>query len=188
MYFGDINMNKPKNYIFKTDNTEMIKVFEKYFDKECISLGSMCRKLPFILMELSNINSEEWFLRVKFDKFRERFLTTVASQSTVLVEIENSVEMHGTKIGNSLHVLNEMFDNDKRIIKTPCSHGIAEFLYSKCKYRYEKIRYSDDYMFVFKIQKLTGLLNTIKSWLTSSSETISDVTVIKSDSSKIIAN
>ena len=160
-------MIKPKNYKFSPNADEKyVAVFSKYFEKECISLGSLCRKLPFLLMELADINGAQWFLKVQLDEARSRFLT---------------------KIANSLHVLNELFDNDKKVIRTPCSYGIAEFVYQKNKYRYEKIRYNDNYMFVFQVKPLNGFIEKIKKFFRTAKEGITNIKLIKVDGAPVVA-
>lgn len=181
-------MIKPKNYKFSPNADEKyVTVFSKYFEKECITLGSLCRKLPFLLMELADINGAQWFLKVQLDEARSRFLTKIACDEFDFCTIENSSETHGTKIANSLHVLNELFDNDKKVIRTPCSYGIAEFVYQKNKYRYEKIRYNDNYMFVFQVKPLNGFIEKIKKFFRTAKEGITNIKLIKVDGAPVVA-
>lgn len=136
-----------------------IEVMKKYFDNGTASIGSLCRKLPFLLLDLVGNSIDDYSLIVTYDAQNKNFLTKISTDLEEKFRIDNSVTKQGVNEANSLKILRKMFEKDK-FVKTPCSYAQVQIEYNHGVYIYEKSKVvisADLTKFIFKISNKTSL-------------------------------
>lgn len=86
---------------------------KKYFDNGTASIGSLCRKLPFLLLDLVGNSIDDYSLIVTYDAQNKNFLTKISTDLEEKFRIDNSVTKQGVNEANSLKILRKMFEKDK---------------------------------------------------------------------------
>lgn len=158
-----------------------VEVINKYFSTGTVSIGSLCRKLPYLLLDLVGDTTDNWTVAVGYDSTERNFTTRISIDIADKFRIENSVTKHGVNEVNSLKMLEKEFEKDK-FLKTPCTYAKIELVYNHNIYLYEKSKYMDTSgpRFVFKVINKTSLMRRLVNRLMPANNKISSVKIIKS--------
>lgn len=162
-----------------TDND--VKIVNKYFSTGIVSIGSLCRKLPYLLLDLVGNTKKEYSVVVEYDEIEHNFITIISAGDKHKFEIENSVTRHGVDESNSISMLKKQFIKDK-FIKSPCSYAKIGVNYNHKTYVYEKQKSSKRNLqiFSFKVSNTTSLFRKLLSYLLPSNNKIGNIKVMAS--------
>lgn len=115
-------------------------VLQKYFAGEVVTVGSLIRKLPYLLIDFARHNQKPWYMYITYDKVHARFVTKLTCPESH----DKIVFLHclkdGVKYENTLEVLNKAFLSDKWVpmpvnfskVLLTCNDG-HEYIYEKAK-------------------------------------------------------
>ena len=142
----------------------VIEVIGEYFPKSTVSVGSIARKLPYLLMSLVRVTCTEWTARFEYIKSRSRFETVLTSTKGERVVIcnDNTSDAGAFK---SYQVMNAMFRTDKWV-KTDVTYSKVKLFTQSYIFTYEKTKYSGEEkpIYVFKMNGKRRLLKSMFAW------------------------
>ena len=143
----------------------VIEVIGEYFPKSTVSIGSIARKLPFLLMSLVKTTGLKWTARFEYVKSHSRFETVLSSEKGDRVVVYNDATK-GADIANSFKVMNSMFRSDKWV-KCEVTYSNVVLNTADHTFTYEKSKYTGDEkpVYVFTMSGTRKILGSISSWL-----------------------
>lgn len=157
-----------------------IEVMHKYFENGTASIGSLCRKLPFLLLDLVGNGIDDYSLIITYDAKNKNFLTKISTDVEEKFRIENTVSK-GVNEANSLKILRKMFEKDK-FVKTPCSYAKVQLTYNHGVYIYEKSKVdvsADLTRFIFRISNKTSFFRRMINLVLPANKHVVDTEVLK---------
>ena len=169
-----------KNVTFKDVPTEVRSVFTLYFNKDIISIGSLIRKLPYLLISLCEISSKEWIVSVEYNPKSNSFESSIGSNEssiTIINPEQNSKSLH-----TGFNILNNVFKKDKWIPQE-VTYGKVRFKTDAGPFTYEKTKWvsGDRPRYQFKVRKeaLGGVIDAVLRWFKPQSTSITSSEVLE---------
>lgn len=143
----------------------VIEIIGEYFPKSTVSIGSIARKLPFLLMSLVKATGLKWTARFEYVKSHARFETVLSSEKGDRVVVYNDATK-GADITNSFKVMNAMFRSDKWV-KCEVTYSKVVLHTADYEFSYEKSKYNGDEkpVYVFTMTGRRKILGSISSWI-----------------------
>ena len=113
-------------------------VVERYFPNRNISVGGMCRKLQWVLIDLTNTTRKGWELRVYHFRGEHKcaFEFVMDGEKKILVVLTNIL----STTANTQKLIDAIFDRDK-YLDVPVVSATITFLTFKGKVVFTKHRY-----------------------------------------------
>lgn len=149
----------------------VIEVIGEYFPKNTVSVGSITRKLPYLLMSLVRCTGTEWTARFEYIKTRSRFETVLTSENGEKIVICNDTASDSSAY-KTFQVMNAMFRSDKWI-KTDVTLGKVKLYTQSYIFVYTKTKYSgeDKPIYVFTVSGKKRVFGSIKAWFSDTDST-----------------
>ena len=124
--------------------SSIINLFERYFIVKRISLGALCRKAVWLLMDLATTTKSQWSLRITYDDKFHRYTALFLTQHKTgpcFIDITMSV-LEKSSLVNSRNILNEMFTKDQWV-PFPVNAAWVDILTNRGKFFLHKARYDN---------------------------------------------
>ena len=151
--------NRIENVETKNAPSWVLDIMSHYFlNNYRLTVGTMIRKLPFMLIELATHNSKPWYLTCKYDtKSGGRFISRITCPDDTVPIVEKgrtigssaisltaiNLVSEGALYDNTLAVLNQAFESDKWVTM-PVSEAKVRLVVDNRAYVYHKILHAAD--------------------------------------------
>lgn len=119
-------------------NQEWLKaIFCKLFTSDVVTVGTLVRKVHFLLMSLAEYSHETWYISISHEPQKNRFVTKISCPPLDIKIVFLHKTCDGVKTENTLELLNECFVKDKwvriavRYAKFLLSTSIGDFVIEK---------------------------------------------------------
>ena len=151
--------NRIENVETKNAPSWVLDIMSQYFaNKNRLTVGTMVRKLPYMLIELAAYNNKPWYLTCKYDtKSGGRFITRITCPEDAVRIVDNGRTIGGSTIAltainlvsagalydNTVAVLEQTFQSDKWVTM-PVSEAKVRLIVDNHAYIYQKVLHAAD--------------------------------------------
>lgn len=124
------------------NDPQVVKIVERYFDKDVVSLGSVLRKAAVLMAALSQHTKSKWVMNVKTHDDGTGLVTSLHTiHDVVIYRIVIDHNHDGRpKPAHVTDLINQFFSND-RTYKTPVLVEASRLMTGRGNYMYIRYRY-----------------------------------------------